>query len=176
MDTSQHPDGLSDNARLDLGEWISGPMLDAPLPAPVQEPGESAETTLIESARAVRADLGELAASLPGDIPRNALVAARLSEELAEVAEMLRSLPARPRQMSGHAYAALSAFRTAIVAGEDIGEFTAVTLARLAAELGGTAAVVANRPGSWEAGTVSEMLSGLVGPYDERLPEFGAGS
>jgi hypothetical protein len=127
------------------------------------------EVTLTETARAALADLADLTASLPGEAERNAPVADRLAEELAETAAMLRALPGRPARMTGHAYAALSAFRTAVASGEDIGEFIAVTLARLAADLGGTDAVIANRPGSWEAAIVGQLLSGTVDPDDENL-------
>jgi hypothetical protein len=82
---------------------------------------------------------------------------------------MLRALPGRPAPMTGHAYAALSAFRTAVASGEDIGEFIAHALARLAADLGGTVSVIANRPGSWEASLVAEPLLGTVGPCGEHL-------
>jgi hypothetical protein len=68
--------------------------------------------------------------------------------------------------------AALSAFRDAHAAGRDVGEFIAVALARLAAELGGSEEVLANRPGSWEAAHVAELLSGTVGSYDEHLAGY----
>jgi hypothetical protein len=71
--------------------------------------------------------------------------------------------------MTGHTYAALSAFRTAVASGEDIGGFIAHALARLAADLGGTVSVIANRPGSWEASLVAEPLLGTVGPCGEHL-------
>jgi hypothetical protein len=134
------------------------------------------EATLTESASAALADLTELAPRLPGDASLNASILDRLAEELAEAGAMLRALPGRPAAMTGHAYAALAAFRSSIDAGEDIGEFIATTLARLAAEVGGTAAVIANRLGSGEAGIVADLLSGTAGPYDEGLPAFGAGS
>ena len=58
-------------------------------------------------------------------------------------------------------------------AGEDIGEFAARALARLAAELGGSFEVIKARPGSWEAALIAELLRGTVGPDDENLPVFG---
>jgi hypothetical protein len=137
---------------------------------------EPPEVTLTETARAALADLADLARQLPGDTSRNAPVADRLAEELAETGAMLRALPGRPAAMSGHHYAALAAFRTAVASGEDIGEFIAHTLARLAADFGGTVAVIANRPGSWEASLVAELLSGTVGPGDENLDMYRAES
>jgi hypothetical protein len=71
---------------------------------------------------------------------------------------------------------ALAALRSAHAAGEDIGEFLAQALARLAAELGSSAALLENRPGSWEASFVAALLSGTVGPDDEHLDAFGVSS
>jgi hypothetical protein len=111
------------SARTPHGSWSNPYQEGSPVstssnpdPNALVIPVESPEVTLVESAKAARADFDELAGLLPGDTIRNALVAVRLCEELAEVAEMLHSLPAGPRQMSGHGYAALAAFRTAIVA------------------------------------------------------------
>jgi hypothetical protein len=145
---------------------------DPPAPAPVVSP-DSPEVTLRESAHAVLADLAEL--DLPGDASRNAQVAERLSEELAEVGLMLRALPGRP-SVSGHDAQLLAALRTAHAAGEDIGETVARALARLAAEVGGMWQVLANRPGSWEAALIAELLRGTVGPDDENLPAYGPGA
>ncbi|HEY1621762.1 MAG TPA: hypothetical protein VGG25_29345 [Streptosporangiaceae bacterium] len=130
---------------------------------------DSPEVTLAESASAAAADLAELAGSLPGDPFHTAEIADRISEEVAEVAAMIRSLPGRPREIAGHVHQAIAAFRTAIADGEDIGEFIATTLAVLAAEIGGSGAVIANRPGSWEAAHVAALLSGTVGPDGEYL-------
>jgi hypothetical protein len=33
--------------------------------------------------------------------------------------------------------------------------------------------VLKNRPGSWEAALVADLLSGTVGPGDEQLPMYG---
>jgi hypothetical protein len=56
--------------------------------------------------------------------------------------------------------------------GQDVGEFLGRALARLAVELGGSEAVIANRPGSWEAALVEQLLTGTVGAYDEHLRQF----
>ncbi len=86
---------------------------------------------------------------------------------------MLRSLPGRPAAWPGHDFQLLAALRTARAADEDIGEFAARALARLAAELGGSFEVIKARPGSWEAALIAELLRGTVGPDDENLPVFG---
>ena len=133
------------------------------------------EATMAESVRSVLTDLAEL--DLPGgtDSQRrgSAVVLDRLAEELAEAAAMLRALPGRPAAMSGHDYQLLAGLRTAHAAGEDIGETIARALARLAAELGSSFEVLQNRPGSWEAAHVAELLRGMVGPDDQHLPMFG---
>jgi hypothetical protein len=128
--------------------------------------------TLRETAWSVSVDAAELARRLPDD-DASARVLDKLSEELAEAAQAHRALPGRPVPMPGHDYQLLGALRTARAAGEDVGETVARALARLAAELGGTAEVIANRPGSWEASAVAQLLHGTVGPDDENLPRFG---
>ncbi len=57
-------------------------------------------------------------------------------------------------------------------AGLDIAEWVAGVLARAAATLGSTEALLANRPGSWEAGHVRRLLAGTVGEDDEYLPAY----
>jgi len=131
------------------------------------------ETTVRETAAAAATDLADLASQLPGDAAANARVADKLSEEVAELAQMLRALPARPTPMSGHDYQILAGLRTAHAAHEDVGETVARALAHLAAELGSGAAVLRNRPGSWEAGLVRQLLAGTVGEDDSQLPVFG---
>jgi hypothetical protein len=148
-------------------------MQDLPAVPPVPPPDP--EATLRETVWSVSVDAGELVGRLPGD-DASARVLDKLSEELAEAAQAHRALPARPAAMSGRDYQALAAFRTAHAAGEDIGETIARALARLAAELGGSFEVLKNRPGSWEAGLVAELLSGTIGPDDENLPMHGASS
>jgi len=134
-------------------------------------PPPGPEATLAESAKAAAADLTDLATRLPGGIP-SARIADRLSEELAEIGQMLRSLPHRPATMSGHDFQMLAALRTAHTGGEDVAETIARALARLAAEVGGSGKVIANRPDSWEAALVADLLSGTVGPDDENLGAY----
>jgi hypothetical protein len=155
---------------------MEDPSATSTTPPPSDPAGP--ETTLTETARSSLADLAAL--DLPGASQSqqagNAVILDRLAEELAEAAAMLRALPGRPREMSGHDYALLAALRTAHAAGEDVGETIARTLARLAGELGGARQVLANRPGSWEASSVRELLRGTVGPDDENLPAYGPGA
>jgi hypothetical protein len=134
-----------------------------------------AETTLAETVWAASVDLAEIARKLPG-AGAAARVLDRLSEELAEAAAMVRALPGRPAGASGRDWQLLAALRTAHSEHEDVAEFTARGLARLAAELGSAEAVLANRPGSWEAGHVARLLRATVGDDDSGLPVYGPGS
>jgi hypothetical protein len=138
-------------------------------------PPSDPEATLREAAYAAAVDLAELARHLPGDAS-NASVLDKISEEAAEAAAMLRALPARPAAMSGWDYQLLAGLRTAHAAREDIGETIARALARLAAELGGSRQVLTNRPGSWEASAVRELMRGTVGPDDEAIDAYGPGA
>jgi hypothetical protein len=79
--------------------------------------------------------------------------------------------------MNQHTTAAVDAVLTAHAQGADVGEFIADVLARAAARLGSSEALLANRPGSWEAAAVAELLRGTVGHDDEELARYrGAGS
>jgi hypothetical protein len=69
----------------------------------------------------------------------------------------------------------LAALAGAHGAGQDVGEFVAAGLARLAALLGSSAEVTRNRPGSWEAEAVARLLASTVGPDDQDLPLYGGG-
>lgn len=148
------------------------PSTPATPPAPPVPP-DSPEVTIRETTAAAATDLADLASQLPGDAAEHARVADKLSEEVAELAHMLRALPARPAPWPGHDFQILAGLRTAHAAGEDVGETIARALARLAAELGGSRQVLRNRPGSWEASSVRELLRGTVGPDDEELPASG---
>jgi hypothetical protein len=44
-------------------------------------------------------------------------------------------------------------------------------LARVAARVGGSDALTAGRPGSWEASLVGQLVKGTVGYDDEYLPD-----
>jgi hypothetical protein len=54
----------------------------------------------------------------------------------------------------------------------DFGGWLAGVLARAAAELGSTAALVARRPGGWEADLVQQLVRGTVGSEDEHLSDY----
>ncbi len=128
---------------------------------------------MAESVRSVLTDLGELDLADTGtQRDGTAVILDRLSEELAEAAAMLRALPARPAALAGYDRQLLAALRTSHQSGEDIGKTIARALARLAAELGGSFEVLKNRPDSWEAERVADLLRGTAGPDDEHLALF----
>jgi hypothetical protein len=139
---------------------------------------DSGETTLRESAAASAIDAADLAAGLASgaidDPAHAALIADRLSEEYAEAAQMLRELPGCTVEARGSDWQVLAGLRTAHARGEDLGQTIARALARLAAELGSTDAVLANRPGSWEAAALGDLLRGTVGPDDENIGDWRA--
>jgi hypothetical protein len=55
---------------------------------------------------------------------------------------------------------------------QDFGGWMAGILCEVAAELGSTDALVAGRPGSWEADHVRGLVKGTVGWDDEYLPDY----
>ncbi|HEY1713113.1 MAG TPA: hypothetical protein VGG07_09425 [Solirubrobacteraceae bacterium] len=54
----------------------------------------------------------------------------------------------------------------------DFGGWLARVLAIAAAELGSTAALTSNRPGSWEADLVQQLVRGTVGWDDDYLDNY----
>lgn len=84
-----------------------------------------------------------------------------------------RESPLRPADEPDTA-AAVAAVLEAHQAGWDVAGFVARVLATAAAEVGGTEALLANRPGSWEASHVRQLLQGTVGPYDEHLDQYAS--
>lgn len=56
--------------------------------------------------------------------------------------------------------------------GYDVAEFVAHAAAYAANYLGGTAELLSNRPGSWEASDLRQLLVGTVGPDDEMLHTY----
>ena len=56
--------------------------------------------------------------------------------------------------------------------GYDVAEVIAHAAAYAANHLGGTAELLNNRPGSWEASHLRELLVGTVGPDDEMLHTY----
>ena len=103
---------------------------------PIGEPSPEV-ITIAESIRSVQTDLADIAKYLPGDASRNARILDRLSEELAEIAGMLRALPGRPAWQRGYALAVEGALRTAQAAGEDPRKIAERALARLDEEEAG---------------------------------------
>src|SRR5258708_24370081 len=143
-----------------------------PAPDPLTYPDAASlppRVTLVASIQSLVTDLADLAVQ-PDPGEPEARVADRLAEEASEVASMIRALPNRPASMTGHDCQILAALRTAHAAGEDIAETIARALARLAAALGGSAEVLRDRPGSWEAAVIEQLLAGTVGEDGEGLP------
>jgi hypothetical protein len=60
----------------------------------------------------------------------------------------------------------------AAASGMDFAGWLAGALARAAARLGSSEALLAGRPGSWESGHVRALLEGTVGPDDEHLTAY----
>jgi len=58
----------------------------------------------------------------------------------------------------------------------DFGAWLAGVLATAAADLGSTAALIAGRPGSWEADLVQRLVCGTVGWDDEYLSDYRKGA
>jgi hypothetical protein len=58
----------------------------------------------------------------------------------------------------------------------DFGGWLAGILCEVAAELGSTDALVAGRPGSWEADHVRGLAKGTVGWDDDYLPDYRSSS
>jgi hypothetical protein len=58
----------------------------------------------------------------------------------------------------------------------DFGGWLAGVLATTAAELGSTAALIAGRPGSWEADLVQRLVCGTLGWDDECLSGYRRGT
>jgi hypothetical protein len=71
--------------------------------------------------------------------------------------------------------AAAELILTAHATGHDIAEWLAVALAQAAARLGSTEALLANRPGSWEAASLRQLLAGTAGEADEYLTDYTPG-
>jgi hypothetical protein len=75
--------------------------------------------------------------------------------------------------MSGHEQGysgrAAAAVVEAVRAEHDFGGWLAAVLVTAAAELGSSRALIASRPGSWEADLVLQLVCGTVGWNDEYL-------
>ena len=66
---------------------------------------------------------------------------------------------------------AVKAIARAVDNEHDFAGWLADVLARVAALKGGSDALTAGRPGSWEASLVDQLLAGTVGFDDEYLPD-----
>jgi hypothetical protein len=69
---------------------------------------------------------------------------------------------------------AAAAIEQAARAEHDFAGWLAAALATAAARLGSSHALIAGRPGSWEAGLIRQLLGGTVGWDDEYLPGYAA--
>jgi hypothetical protein len=56
----------------------------------------------------------------------------------------------------------------------DFGGWLAGVLASVASDLGSTDALIAGRPGSWEADVVRQLVKGIVGWDDDYLADYKA--
>jgi hypothetical protein len=66
---------------------------------------------------------------------------------------------------------AVQALARAVEEEHDFAGWLADVLARVAARTGGSDALTAGRPGSWEASLVEQLVGGTVGYDDEYLPD-----
>lgn len=73
--------------------------------------------------------------------------------------------------MPAYEHAVIDALAAAVDREHDFPGWLAAVLAQVAARKGGSAALLAGRPGSWEAMLVRQLLAGTVGENDEYLPE-----
>lgn len=76
--------------------------------------------------------------------------------------------------MTGYSRQALDALTRAVRAEHDFPGWLAGVLAGTAARLGSSDALIAGRPGSWEASLVDQLVKGTVGYADEFLPDPAA--
>jgi hypothetical protein len=67
---------------------------------------------------------------------------------------------------------ALTALSEAVAAEHDFPGWLAGVLARVAAQKGSSYALIAGRPGSWEASLVNQLVCGTVGWDDESLQQY----
>lgn len=80
------------------------------------------------------------------------------------------------REDASHTDRAATAVIEAVREEHDFGGWLAGVLATAAAEVGSTAALVAGRPGSWEADLVQRLVCGTVGWDDEYLSDYRRGT
>jgi hypothetical protein len=134
---------------------------------------------LLEQVRQLVTDLVEVCQRLPVDSAEAEPVAKimdRISEECAEAAAMLRSLPGRPAEAAGYTFAALCAVMTAAETEHHFAGWVALVLTCAAARLGSSATLVAGRDGSWEAAHVLGLVRETAGWQDEHLAAYKDGA
>jgi hypothetical protein len=78
------------------------------------------------------------------------------------------------KRVPEHTAAAVDALTAGHSAEHDFAGWLADVLARVAARLGSSAAVVDGRPGSWEAALVLQLVQGTVGEDDGFLASYRA--
>src|SRR5260370_4124731 len=151
--------------------------------APARDPltypstgGLAASVAVIAPIQSIITDLADVANARPEPGEAEARSAVRLAEETAEetaeVAAMIRALPGRPPEVAGHTHAAVEAIVTAVSEEQDFGGWLGSVLCRAAARLGSSEALIAGRPGSWEASLVYQLVAGTDGPDDELLSPY----
>lgn len=79
-------------------------------------------------------------------------------------------MTATTRAASDYSRAAVDAICAAVDGEHDVPGWLAAVLAQAAARKGGSDALTAGRPDSWEASLVDELVKGTVGYDDEYLP------
>jgi len=84
-------------------------------------------------------------------------------------------MPTPGDQVNAYETATAAAYPVLLAAAREVQDFPgwlAAVLAAVAAELGSTDALLAGRPGSWEAGHLSNLVHGTVGWDDESLAAY----
>ena len=80
-------------------------------------------------------------------------------------------MPGR-HSVPAHTRTAVEALTLAVDKEHDFAGWLADVLARVAARKGSTDALIAGRPGSWEASLVDQLVKGTVGHDDEYLLDY----
>jgi hypothetical protein len=147
---------------------------------PQHPPAPTAGQDLADHLAQLITDIIELPQRLPlAEDEREpvARIMVRLAEDCAEAAARVRALPSRPRDLRGHDFAAAAALGTAFETEHDFAGWLAGILCTAAAHAGGSGALVAGRPGSWEAAAVLALVQGTAGyGDDEDLSRFADGA
>ena len=138
-------------------------------------PAPTAAQDLADHLAQLITDIIEIPQRLPlyeDDREPVARIMVRLAEDCAEAAAMIRALPGRPLDLRGHDFAAAAAFTSAAECEHDFAGWLAGVVTRAAARAGSAGALLAGRPGSWEAEAVRHLIDGTAGPDGEYLDSF----